>query len=354
MDSGWLEASTTADLLRRYAAEGVTGCLRMERNGMQARVYFRDGWVYAATAPGARARLGDRLCGADLVSEEELAATLAHQRTLSEPRRIGELLIERGHIDRETMRTFVREQSTDSVAVTLAWRDGTWAFTPGEEVPEDVPLDMSVENLVMESGRRVEEYAVIRQRIGSTDAIVDFVARDDTAELALTPDEWSMLTRIDGQSSIAEIAEEAGYGEFEAARIIYGLLTAGIVTMVGEGRDPDPGEQSAEDEVPVPSPTAAPGAPYDPGEASALFGELGFDDPEAGRADADDAPAPPSTGGPAGREVNRNELLREFAALDGSEDEEPPPSRGPKAPSRRASDDDKDKRKGLFGRRRRD
>jgi hypothetical protein len=186
MNSGRLGTAGTAHLLRDYAGGGATGCLRLDRDDMQARVYFRDGLVYAATAPGAVARLGDRLVGAGHINDEELASTLEHQRTLAEPRRIGELLIEQGLIDRETMRSFVREQSTDSVAVTLGWQHGTWGFSEGEEVPEDVPLDMSVENLVMEGARRLGEWEVIQARIGSVDAVPDFTPRNDTAELALT------------------------------------------------------------------------------------------------------------------------------------------------------------------------
>ena len=235
MNSGLLQTESTAELLRSYARRAATGCLRLEHAEMQARVYFRNGLVYTATAPGARARLGDRLVGAGHISEAELAATLEHQQSLLEARRIGELLIEQGLIDRETMRAFVREQSTDSVAVAMGWQTGTWLFADGEEVPEDVPLDMSVENLLMEGSRRLEEWEVIQARIGSLDAIVDFVPAGDAAELALTPDEWAMLTRIDGQSSIAEIAEASGYSEFEAGRIIFGLLTAGVVSLVDDG-----------------------------------------------------------------------------------------------------------------------
>jgi hypothetical protein len=402
MDSGQLGPAGAAAVLHDYAAAGATGCLRFQREGLHARVYYRDGLVYAAAAPGARARLGDRLVGAGYVTEEELATTLVHQESLSESRRIGELLIERGLIDRETMRAFVREQSTDSVAVALGWPDGTWTFTAGEEIAEDVPLDMSVENLVMEGARRLEEWEVIRQRIGSVDAVPDFAPREDTAELALTPDEWSMLTRIDGRSSIAEIAEEAGYSEVDAGRIIYGLLTAGIVTLVEDERSTDEaGGAGAGGEEPH--------ADFDPTEASELFGELGLEEPAPGRRGAgpdsdiwqdtftDDAGDPgsvsddptwsaddeapwgdgegpgwdpdgdtadePDAGEPpraSGSRVNRNELFREFAALDdpgeGDPGGPPPPPAARTPPPRRPpqdADDDKGKRKGLFGRRKR-
>ena len=358
MDVGRLvPASPVHLLLQRYAEAGATGCLRIDRDDAQARVYFRDGSVYTAAAPGARARLGDRLVGAGHITEEQLAGALEHQRTLDEPRRIGELLIERGLIDRETMRSFVQEQSTDSVAVALGWREGSWSFTDGEEVGEDVPLDMSVENLLMEGARRLEAWEVVLARITSLEAVPDFVGGDRAAELALTPDEWSMLTRIDGRSSIAEIAADSGYSEFEAGRIIYGLLTAGVVELVDDAEDD-------EDETAAPPATEPVSVAFDPDEASGLFDELGYDEPawdadpaeddeddedDAEDRDTDDALLGTRDDG-AGGGVNRNELLREFAALDDGDADDPPPPRRPAQP--RDEDDDRDRRKGLFRRRR--
>jgi hypothetical protein len=333
MESGTLSDHPPSEILRGLASLRATGCLRLEQGETSASVHFRDGLVYTAAAPAARARLGDRLVGAGHVTEEQLAGTLALQRSLAEPRRIGEILIERGLIDRETMRTYVREQIADSVAATLRWTHGEWIFTEGEEVAEDAPLDMSVENLLMEAARRLEEWGVIEARLGSVDTVVDFDPDGSASELSLTPDEWSMLTRIDGASSIAEIAEEAGYGQFEAARIIYGLLTAGVVTVVVASDDPTtPGEAEPQ-----------PGEGWDPAEWTPDEGES----------------RPPPAGQTAG--VDRNELLREFAALDDEFESAPapPPPSPPRPAPRKGADppprpEPEDRRggRGLFRRRR--
>lgn len=231
-ESGSLADVPTAEVLARLARRQVTGRLRIERPGQTAMVWFRDGAVYTATAPEARSQLGDRLVGAGHITADQLEETLQRQRALPERRRIGELLIERGHLDRETMASYVREQIADSVAAALAWVEGTWDFVPGEETIEDVPLDVSVENLLMEGARRLEEWAVVRDRLGTVDSVVDFVRSGGQAELALTPDEWSMLTQVDGQSSIADLAAATGYGQFEAARIVYGLVMTGVLQVI--------------------------------------------------------------------------------------------------------------------------
>lgn len=219
METGDLEDLSAADVLHHFADRSATGCLRLRHGDTEAQIWFRGGLVYTASAPAARARLGDRLVGAALITEDQLATILAYQQDLPERRRIGELLLERGLIDRETLRTFVHEQIADSVAVTLGWPSGHRQLEDGREVPEDAPLDVNVENLLMEGVRRLQQWEVIRSRIGSADAVVDFIPSASETQLALTPDEWSMLTRIDGASSIAEIAEEAGYAPHPRPRV---------------------------------------------------------------------------------------------------------------------------------------
>lgn len=229
MESGSLGPRGVASALRALCDREETGRLEIVRGDERAALWLRDGAVYTAQAPEARARLGDRLVGAGELSSEQLEGALAAQRDDVERRRIGELLVERGAIDRATLRHYVQAQILDSVTATLAWRDGEWTFVPGEETAEDTPLDMSLENLLMDAARRLEQWEVIRAELGSLDAVVDFTPRKTGAEVALTPDEWSLMTQIDGAATITEIAEQAGYGQFETARIMYGLVTAGIV-----------------------------------------------------------------------------------------------------------------------------
>ena len=41
-----------------------------------------------------------------------------------------------------------------------------------------------------------------------------------------------MLAAVDGQASLRAIAASTGLNEFEAARVVYGLLSTGVVTLV--------------------------------------------------------------------------------------------------------------------------
>jgi hypothetical protein len=230
-ERGPLGSVSTAELLRRLAAEGATGCLRLERGDLQVQVWLRDGAVCTASAAEARMRIGDRLVGAGHVSGQQLASVLQLQGSLSQRPRLGELLVSSGLVERRLLNGYLREQAADSLAVALGWADGVWSFATGEETDEDLPLDMSLEDLLMESTRRLGEWEVIRSRLGSPQAVVSFVRGGGPSQLSLTHDEWSMLARIDGARTLRELAEASGYGLVATARAVYGLLTAGVVEV---------------------------------------------------------------------------------------------------------------------------
>lgn len=233
MESGRLEQTSTAELLRPFADAGATGRLDIDRSGMRSLLWFRHGRVYTATAPGSRARLGERLVAADEVSGEVVADALRRQAGVATPVRLDDVLVDGGHLDLETVRSHVREQIADSVAAALGWTEGTWSFRPGDSVVEDAPLDESVDDLLMEASRRLDRWEVILRRLGSLDIVLDFRG-GAPADVALTPDEWSLLTRIDGVSTVAELTGDLGCSELEAARIAYGLVSTGLLEAARE------------------------------------------------------------------------------------------------------------------------
>jgi tetratricopeptide (TPR) repeat protein len=62
------------------------------------------------------------------------------------------------------------------------------------------------------------------------------------ATLELRPHEWQVLAAVDGSASVRVIARSVGLSEFDAARVIYGLLATGVVEL-----SPAPAPVLAED-----------------------------------------------------------------------------------------------------------
>jgi hypothetical protein len=121
------------------------------------------------------------------------------------------------------------------------WSQGTFSFNPGEET-DQVTIRMSNASLMMEAARRLDEWRVLSRKIPSLDLVPYFTSRDQSGDqVTLSPQEWVLVTRINGESSIEEIASELKWTPFDVSKLLFGMVTNGLVAL---GR-PGDGEESA-------------------------------------------------------------------------------------------------------------
>jgi hypothetical protein len=124
------------------------------------------------------------------------------------------------------------ELTGDEAIYALAiWNEGEFIFTPGEEGREKT-ISRSNTNLLMEAARRVDEWKVLSKKIPSIELVPALVGRKNRNEqITLTPQEWMLLTKIDGSRSIAEIGKALEISSFDVAKTLYGMITAELVEL---------------------------------------------------------------------------------------------------------------------------
>ena len=59
-----------------------------------------------------------------------------------------------------------------------------------------------------------------------------------TGEIHIKPKEWMMLCHLHGGRSVAELVKLTGYGDFDTARVLYGMYASGLITRVDETGHP--------------------------------------------------------------------------------------------------------------------
>lgn len=237
------------EIFRAIASEDRTGRLVLRRGATEAHVFFRDGDAYHARMLSNRVRLGERLVSAGMLSHEELAESLEMQSNDPRGLRLGQLLIERGLVDTDGLAAIVRQQIEDTIFELLRWDGGTFEFEPEIASDEDIGLQVSVENLVMEGARRFREWHQITRKLPSMDAVPRLNDDDDAGiEVALTPEEWALISRVNGRATVVELANACGFTELEAARCVFGLLTTGVLKItLPEGVEVPPEDPALEE-----------------------------------------------------------------------------------------------------------
>jgi hypothetical protein len=218
-----------------------TGRLTLQKPGDRAELYFQHGKLVYATHFNQDDRIGDILVRMGRLSREQLNAALRIQHVEEPNKPLGAILVQRQMVSLEEIHKCVRMQIEEITYSLFAWNEGDFRFEQDmQPPPESVTIPLSIENIIMEGSRRIDEWNRIKDRIPNLDVVVRF--SDQPQEKArgvnLTPDEWRVFARINGLDSIRQIAQKTALGEFDVARIIYGFLSAGLVTLVKSAQPP--------------------------------------------------------------------------------------------------------------------
>ncbi|MBC8160178.1 MAG: DUF4388 domain-containing protein [Roseiflexaceae bacterium] len=226
-----------------------TGCLHLTRGEDAASLYFDKGKLVTAGRNGAHARVTDVLIQRGKLTQQQLdgATFAAHSGTP-----LSFTLAEQNLISREDLQRTLQQHIEESVYSLFGWPDGEFRFEQNQRPSNDapiVPVPLSVENLIMEGVRRIDEWGRIKDRIPSTDMVVRFVEQpgEKAKGVNLSTEEWRVFARINGKHTLAEVASKTNLSDFDVCRIVYGFLTAGLVEVQKKPRPVVAGERPGQE-----------------------------------------------------------------------------------------------------------
>ncbi|MGH2746589.1 MAG: DUF4388 domain-containing protein [Actinomycetota bacterium] len=231
MLKGTLDDFTLPDIFRLLSFAKKTGRLDVARSAGHGKVFFREGEVSFAESSLSKDPLGQRLIRAGSLTESQLRKALDQHASSGE--RVGEILVSSGVVTADQIESAIRGQIEDAVFDLLRWELGDFEWEPEATFEIEVPLSVSVENLIMEASRRLDELEVIKRKIPSAEVVLRMAPKppEGAVEINITPEEWRVLVLVDGNRTIEEIAEMVGWDEFQAMRSFYGLVSAGLVEV---------------------------------------------------------------------------------------------------------------------------
>jgi len=219
------------DLSRKTGALSVTSELRDN----EGTVWFDAGKIIYATIKSNPHPLGMMLVKSGKVTDVDLDRALMVQAARKNGQRFGEILVEMGTITPRELERQVKLQVEEVVFELMSWREGFFSFNERDanDVPAGATVRVSTESLLMEGARRIDEWSRIADRVPHL-AVVPVLAEVSdahAAQLDLLPSEWEMLTMIDGHTDLRGIATALARSEFDVAKVTYGLVTTGVISL---------------------------------------------------------------------------------------------------------------------------
>lgn len=218
------------DLSRKTGALRVTSGLRDN----EGTVFFDKGRVTHAIIRSNPHPLGAILQRSGKISEADLRRARDIQTSRNGHQKLGEILVEIGSITERELERQVRLQIEAVVFELMSWREGFFSFEDGQvQVPAEANVRISTDALLMEGARRIDEWSRISDKVPGLNAVPTLapVTDEHSSQLDLLPNEWEVLTMIDGVRDLRAIATMLGRSEFDIAKIAYGLATTGVVEL---------------------------------------------------------------------------------------------------------------------------
>jgi hypothetical protein len=221
------------DLSRKTGALRVTSDLRDD----EGSVLFDGGRVLYASVRSNPTSIERILRQAGKLTDGDIAAASAIPSVPGQG--LGDRLVQAGVITQREMERHLRQAIESVIFELMSWREGFFSFEekPVNDVPLDARIRISTESLLMEGARRIDEWSRIADKVPSLSVVPSLAPADDerTSMVDLLPHEWEVLMTIDGTRDLRGIAGTLGRSEFEVAKIAYGLVSTGVVTL----RTPD-------------------------------------------------------------------------------------------------------------------
>jgi hypothetical protein len=246
-----------ADIFQLIGHQAKTGILLLKDREVEVRITFVEGNVVKAerSSRDKADLLGNIMVRAGALSEEQLAEALAaQQRTL---RRLGDILVDSGVVDRATLKDFARLQTTETIYRLFQWRAGTYEFTAQKVEYDEASYDpIRSENILMEGFRLVDEWPSVRRVIPTSgvsfrvlkplpppgddddDDDLDFDAAFDEGGVAAPPprrigeNERRVFPLVVPGRTVAGIVDVSRLGEFETSKALATLVTHGVLEVI--------------------------------------------------------------------------------------------------------------------------
>src|SRR5262245_31629790 len=163
---------------------------------------------------------------------------------------VGLIYLKDGNIVHAEVDDIRGEEAVYELAI---WNDGEFHFEPDVE-PSTKTITKSNTNLLMEAARRLDEWRVLSRKIPNLELVPEFVVdqNQERGQIQLNTSEWLILSKINCKSDIRNIAKTCNLSIFDVSKLLYGLVTHGLVALKAPANGP----------APTAAPQAAPAASH--------------------------------------------------------------------------------------------
>jgi hypothetical protein len=243
---GTFETFNLNSIFQLLGDDQKTGVLKVRNEDKEIRIYLKDGEIIYATGSQNKDRLGHFLRSNGIISQEQLQASLKQGK--AEKKALGKILLERGILTPQKLQKFIHLQIEHLIFNLFLWDRGEFEYNDTAlNLKGMIIAKINVVSLLLEASRRIDEISILKRHIPSDLQIFRITGNvSDKDEITLNSAELKILGLVDGQRSIRQVIRDGGLDEYAAYKILYSLLSSGLIESIEmqlEEATPEPAEE---------------------------------------------------------------------------------------------------------------
>ena len=230
---GRIERFTLPEIFQLIASSRKSGTLGIQKDDSIVMVYFKEGSVIYGYGPRQTYHLGQLLKERGVISDKQLQDAIDTQARNENTKRLGEIMIGRRYIDRADLSGVVKKQVEELLYSLLAWQSGSFKFYENQfPTDEEITVNLSVENIILEGLRRVDEMNMVKDTLPDLEAVYTISASQAgrTRDVSLIAGEWNVMALADGHRSLNEVCRLNSAGREDTLKTLAHLKLAGLIT----------------------------------------------------------------------------------------------------------------------------
>jgi Domain of unknown function (DUF4388) len=227
---GQLTQLALPDILQHLRLTNATGVLSLVSGGARKALYLKAGRAVFASSNLPNDRLGEILIREGKITVEEYEASI---KAITKGKRQGKVLVEMGALSPKDLWEGVQTQVREIVFSIFMWEEGQFHFEEST-LPdkEKITVDLDVTSLILEGVRRVDANGAVTARYPEGALVPEAVGAAPPG--LLEPYEAHVVELIDGERSVLEICQDSEIGDNETLKVLYALISSGIVRIKGK------------------------------------------------------------------------------------------------------------------------
>lgn len=149
---------------------------------------------------------------------------------------ITDILLSEKYFSEDELKTIFADQIQETMSQVLSWPKSYYKFITGKNVLQGIKtfVSIKVEGLLMESMRRIDEFAEIKRIFPSEELVIKRAPLEEGQREKLEENEEIIYDLLETERSIANLVSNAKMARFCTYEALKNLLEKGLIKIIGE------------------------------------------------------------------------------------------------------------------------